>query len=256
MMRLLILGGTTEARLLAESLAGRAGFEAELSLAGRTKVPLPQALTCRVGGFGGAEGLAEYLRAGRIDLLIDATHPFAERISANAVEAASRTDIPLLTLTRAPWIAQSGDRWTEVPDAAAAAQAIGERRKKVFVTVGRQQMPAFEAAPQHDYLIRTIDAPEPMPALPSARLLLARGPFTLEDERALLADEGIEVLVSKNSGGDGTRAKIDAARLLDLPVILIRRPAQSGGLAFHDTASLIDELERRRHAAPSADRGV
>lgn len=255
-MRLLILGGTTEARLLAERLAERSGFEAELSLAGRTKSPLPQALACRIGGFGGAAGLAEYLRAGEIDLLVDATHPFAERISANAVEAARSVGIPLLTLTRAAWIAQPGDRWTEVPDAAAAAQSIGDRRRRVFLTVGRQQLAAFETAPQHDYLIRSIDPPEPMPALPAARLLLARGPFTLESEQALLAAEGIEVLVGKNSGGEGTRAKIDAARLLGLKVILIRRPAEPGGRVFHDADALLEDLERHRHATSPAERGV
>lgn len=243
-MRLLILGGTTEARLLAEQLAGRDGFDAELSLAGRTKAPLPQALACRIGGFGGAAGLAEYLRAGRVDALIDATHPFAERISENAAQAARSVGIPLLTLTRAPWTAQPGDRWIEVLDAVAAAQAIGETRRRVFVTVGRQQVSAFEAAPQHDYLIRTIDPPEPMPALPAARLLLARGPFSLESERDLMAGEGIEVLVSKNSGGDGTRAKIDAARVLGLPVILIRRPTDPEGRVFHDSGALLAELER------------
>jgi precorrin-6A/cobalt-precorrin-6A reductase len=243
-MRLLILGGTTEARLLAEQLAGLDGFEAELSLAGRTKAPLPQALTCRVGGFGGAEGLAEYLRAGRIEALIDATHPFAERISENAAQAARSVGIPLVTLTRAPWTAQPGDRWTEVADAAAAALAIGEQRRRVFLTVGRQQVPAFEAAPRHDYLIRVIDPPEPMPAFPQSRLLLARGPFTLESERALMEAERIEVLVSKNSGGEGTRAKIDAARQLDLPVVLIRRPAEPGGLVFHDADALLSALER------------
>lgn len=243
-MRLLILGGTTEARLLAEQLAELDGFEAELSLAGRTKVPLPQALSCRVGGFGGAEGLAEYLRAGRIEALIDATHPFAERISENAGQAARSVGIPLFTLTRVPWTAQPGDRWTEVADAAAAALAIGEQRRRVFLTVGRQQVPVFEAAPQHDYLIRVIDPPEPMPAFPQSRLLLARGPFTLESERDLLAAEGIEVLVSKNSGGEGTRAKIDAARQLDLPVVLIRRPAEPGGRVFHDADALLSALER------------
>jgi precorrin-6A/cobalt-precorrin-6A reductase len=255
-MRLLILGGTTEARLLAEQVAGHDGFEAELSLAGRTAAPLPQALACRVGGFGGVAGLTEYLRSGEIEVLVDATHPFAERISENAVQAARSVGIPLLTLTRAPWTAQPGDRWTEIPDAAAAAQAIGKQRRRVFLTVGRQQVAAFEAAPQHDYLIRTIDPPEPMPALPSARILLARGPFSLETERELMARQGIEVLVSKNSGGAGTRAKIDAARELGLPVILIRRPAEAGGLVFHEPGSLMEELGRLRHAASPAERGV
>jgi len=255
-MRLLILGGSTEARQLAERLAGHPGFSAELSLAGRTKNPLPQALACRIGGFGGAEGLAGYLNDNRIDVLIDATHPFAERISENAVRAAKITGVPLLTLTRAPWAAQAGDRWTEVADAGAAALAIGAPRQRVFLTVGRQQVPAFEIAPQHDYLIRTIDAPEPMPALPFARLLLARGPFTVESERDLLRDERIDMLISKNSGGDSTRAKLDAARDLGIPVILIRRPQASARHIFYDLDALLGELDRRRHAGSPAERGV
>jgi precorrin-6A/cobalt-precorrin-6A reductase len=224
MMRVLILGGSSEASRLAELLAGEAGFAPILSLAGRTRDPKPPPIPCGVGGFGGAAGLAAYLRDERIGCLIDATHPFAERMSANADKAAAATGTPLVVLTRPPWAPGPGDRWSECATAADAAQALGAIPRRVFLTVGRLQLPAFEAAPQHDYLIRTIDPPEPAPALPRWRLIQARGPFTVENETRLMRAEKIEILVTKNSGGEATRAKLDAARALKLPVVMIRRP--------------------------------
>src|SRR5579863_2260702 len=148
-MRVLILGGSNEASRLAARLAGDSDFEPILSLAGRTKNPAPLPVPCRVGGFGGADGLAAYLAAEAIDVLIDATHPFAERMSANAVAAARQTKTPLVVFTRPPWTPAAGDRWTECKDASAAALAIGQTPRRVFLTVGRLQIPAFEAAPQH-----------------------------------------------------------------------------------------------------------
>lgn len=246
-MRVLILGGSSEASRLAVELARE--FEPILSLAGRTRNPTLPPITHRVGGFGGADGLGDYLRRERIDCLIDATHPFAERISANAEQAARATGTPLVIFTRPPWTPRPGDRWTECADAATAAQTIGARPRRVFLTVGRLQLPAFEAAPQHNYVIRAIDPPEPTPNLPNHRLVLARGPFAIADEIALMRTEQIEILVTKNSGGEATRAKLDAARSLGLDVLLIRPPPARGATTFYTLEAVTDFLRTRRHRA-------
>ncbi|HLH47988.1 MAG TPA: cobalt-precorrin-6A reductase, partial [Roseiarcus sp.] len=234
---------------LAARLAEEKAFAPILSLAGRTRDPKPPPIPQRVGGFGGAAGLAAYLSAERIDCLIDATHPFAERMSANAEEAAAATGTPLLVFTRPPWTPSPGDRWTECTSAAAAAQALGSQPRRVFLTLGRLQLSAFEAVPQHDYLIRTIDPPEPAPALPRSRLILARGPFSVEDETRLMRAEKIEILVTKNSGGEATRAKLDAARALGLDVILIRRPPAPRATTVHSVDAAIAFLRAEHHRA-------
>jgi precorrin-6A/cobalt-precorrin-6A reductase len=246
-MRVLILGGTAEARKLAERLVDDREIDPILSLAGRTKNPVTPAIPLHVGGFGGVAGLVSYLRRESIDLVIDATHPFAERMSANAEAACRETSVPLAVFTRPPWMPRAGDRWTEVPDAKAAALAIGETPCRVFLTVGRLQLPAFESAPQHDYLIRSIDPPEPAPNLPRYRLLLARGPFSLDDEVRLIEAERIEFLVTKNSGGEATRAKLDAARLRDIPVILMRRPPSADVLTFHEIEAVLAFMRDPSH---------
>ena len=242
-MRVLILGGSSEASRLARAIAGQPGIEPVLSLAGRTRNPALPPIPHRIGGFGGVPGLAAHLRAERVDLLVDATHPFAERMSANAAAACRETGVPLAVFTRPPWTAEAGDRWTEIDGAEAAAHAIGGEPRRVFLTVGRQQAPAFEAAPHHHYLIRAIDPPDPAPRLPHVTLLLSRGPFALEDEVRLMREERIEVLVSKNSGGDAARAKLDAARLLGIPVILMRAPRREGRV-FHDLDALLEFVHR------------
>lgn len=219
---MLILGGTTEGRLLSERLGADLRYQTLLSYAGRTERPLLPDTPHRVGGFGGAEGLARFLREGRFDALIDATHPFAARISHNAVIAAAHSDTPLLRLTRPAWQAQPGDRWTLVTSMEEAALALGQPPRRVFLTVGRLEIAAFQRAPQHDYLVRAVDAFDP--ALPRARVLTARGPFALEDELALLQRESIDVLVSKNAGTQATYAKLQAARTLALPVVMVARP--------------------------------
>lgn len=207
------------ARVLAD-----AGVEAVYSYAGRTESPVAQPLPVRVGGFGGVAGLADYLRAEGITHLIDATHPFAAQMSRHAVEATAATGIPLIALERAPWQAGPGDRWAHVPDLAAAVAALGAAPRRVFLAIGRQTLDAFAAAPLHHYLLRLVDAPtEPLP-LPLAEAVIARGPFTVEGDRALLQDHRIEVIVAKNAGGAGAEAKLTAARDLGLPVILIDRP--------------------------------
>ena len=224
-MRLLILGGTSESSALAAALAVRGDIEAILSLAGRTQQPAPAALPVRSGGFGGMAGLRAYCEAKRIDAMIDATHPFAAQMSRHAAEACDAARIPLLAFTRAAWTAQGlGDRWIEVATMEDAARALGEEPRNVFLTQGRQQLAAFAGAPQHRYLVRAIERPAEIDALPSHRLILARGPFRLVDEEALMRREGIEFVVAKNSGGAATYGKIEAARNLGVPVVMVRRP--------------------------------
>ncbi len=223
--RILILGGTTEARDLAGRLGERTDLAVTLSLAGRTLDPAPQPVPVRTGGFGGAEGLADYVGSHAIDLLIDATHPFAKQISANAHAASGATGIPLLRLERLGWEEVSGDRWTRVASVSDAVAALGEAPRRVFLTIGRQEAKVFDAAPQHHYLVRSVDPVDPPLDAPDVEYLLARGPFAVEDEIALLRDKGIDVIVSKNSGGEATQGKIVAARALGLPVLLIERAA-------------------------------
>ena len=221
--RILILGGTTEARDLAARLAGRTDLAVTLSLAGRTLDPAPQPVPVRSGGFGGAEGLAAYLKAHAVDLLIDATHPFARQISANARAASAATGIPLLRLERLGWDMVEGDRWTRVANMTEAVGALGKVPRRVFLAIGRQEAKAFDAAPQHHYLVRSVDPVDPPLDVPDADYLLARGPFAVEAEVALLQEHRIDVIVSKNSGGEATKGKIVAARILGLPVVLVER---------------------------------
>jgi precorrin-6A/cobalt-precorrin-6A reductase len=250
MMRVLILGGSSEASRLAARLAEEPAFAPILSLAGRTQNPTPPPIPYRIGGFGGVDGLAGYLKEAGVDCLVDATHPFAERMSFNAEAAAATTGTPLVVFTRPPWTPQPGDHWRECADAASAAQALGAAPRRVFLTVGRLQLRAFEAAPQHDYLIRTIDLPDPAPNLPHHCVILARGPFTIDAEVKLMRDERIDALVTKNSGGEATRAKLDAARALGLEVVLIGRPQSPDAPTFHTLEAVMDFLRARHSAAP------
>ena len=220
----LILGGTTEARELALALCNRE-LVLTMSLAGRTAAPAAQPVPVRRGGFGGAEGLAAHLRNERVDFLIDATHPYAETISANAARAAAQTNTPILALRRPRWTAVEGDVWIEIADAQDAVRALGERPRRVFLAVGRQELTPFAAAPQHQYFIRSVDPVEPPLAVPRAHYILARGPFTESDDRALLESLCIDAIVAKNSGGGATYSKIAAARALRIPVLMFRRPA-------------------------------
>ena len=244
MHSILILGGTTEARQLAEALRGLNRFRLELSLAGRTKAPAAQPVPVRIGGFGGAEGLADYLKANAFDLLIDATHPYAARISANAAKAAEISGVPLIALRRPGWERQAGDHWTEVDGVEAAVAALGNEPRRAFLALGRQELLPFEAAPQHDYLVRSVDPVEPALDLPSVRYLTARGPFDEADERALLAESGIEVIVSKNSGGAASYGKIAAARALNLPVVMIRRPVLPDVPSFQTVKALAAHVDQ------------
>jgi precorrin-6A/cobalt-precorrin-6A reductase len=251
MKRILILGGTTQARQLAERLASRADLAVTLSLAGRTASPAPQPVPVRVGGFGGAAGLATWLGAQAIDLLIDATHPYAARMSANAADAAARTKVPLVALDRPAWTAVAGDRWTDVPDMPAAVQALGAVPRRAFLALGRNELAPFAAAPQHFYLIRSVDPVEPRLAVPHAVYLTGRGPFHEADEYGLLAQHRIDIVVAKNSGGAATYGKIAAARRLGLPVIMLARPARPQVPAV---ASVEEALVRLDHALTSETR--
>jgi precorrin-6A/cobalt-precorrin-6A reductase len=252
-LRVLILGGTTEARHLAERLADRADLSVTLSLAGRTRAPVPHPVPLRVGGFGGAEGMAAYLKEQRIDRLIDATHPYAAAISANAARAAEIARVPLLALRRPAWQPVAGDRWTEVADTAEAARALGTTSRRVFLALGRNEIAAFTAAPQHFYLVRSVDPVEPPLAVPHASYIRARGPFSEAHDRALLIEYGIDVVVSKNSGGAAAYGKIAAARALGREVILLRRPALP---RVASVEGIEDALAWLDHAPAPADRGV
>lgn len=254
MPRVLILGGTAEARLLAERLAGRSDITTTLSLAGRTASPARQPVPVRVGGFGGSAGLARYLANNSIDALIDATHPYAAAISANAIEAVRKTGVAFVALRRPAWSAIAGDRWTEVSDVPAAVRAVGIAPCRVFVTLGRNELKPFSDAPQHHYLIRSVDPVDPPLPLPHAAYVTGRGPFSEADDRALMLGRGIEILIAKNSGGTASYGKIAAARSLGIGVILLRRPNPSAAPAVETIEDAIAWLD---HAlASAAARGV
>ena len=237
--RLLILGGTSEASALGRALATDNRFEAVISLAGRTSRPAPQPLPHRQGGFGGVDGLARYLATERIDVLVDATHPFAAGISRNAAAASRVTGTPLLTLHRPEWSRVEGDRWIEVPAMQDAARALGRVPRRVLLTIGRQDLAPFTAHPWHHYHIRSVDPPEPGTTPSDACIITARGPFDEAAERRLLRDRRIEFLVTKNAGGDATAAKLHAARALGLPVVMVARPPASCGNVVPDVAGAL-----------------
>ncbi len=220
--RVLILGGTTEASALADALYGDHRFAPTLSLAGVTRAPHLPPIPARIGGFGGADGLRHWLAEAGTDALVDATHPFAQRISRNAVAAVAGTGTVMLRIARPPWLPVPGDRWTVVPDMAAAAASLGVPPRRVLLTIGRKELAPFLAHPQHHYLVRSVDPPPPEALPPDSVVLARRGPFALPEERALLLAHRIELLVTKNSGGDD--AKLLAAREAGLAVVMVARP--------------------------------
>ncbi|WP_280298124.1 cobalt-precorrin-6A reductase [Nocardia neocaledoniensis] len=222
-MRVLILGGTGEARELARIAADERGLDIVSSLAGRVAHPRLPVGPVRIGGFGGVEGLRTWLRENAIDAVVDATHPFAAQVSAHAATAAADLGIPAVHLRRPEWIQRPGDLWTRVPDLTAAAEALAAHGEQVLLTIGRQGVGRFAGCDRHRFVIRAIDAPTaPLPS--RYELLLARGPFTFDDELVLMSRHRIDVLVTKNSGGEQTEAKIFAARTAGLPVVMIDRP--------------------------------
>lgn len=234
--RVLLLGGTGEASALAKILATRADIGATLSLAGLTRTPADQPLPVRVGGFGGVAGLRQWLRENLIDRVVDATHPFASQMADHAASACAAEHIRRVKLVRSQWIPAVGDDWIEVADLRAAIHALGQEPRRVFLPVGRNSVAAFAAAPFHHYLIRSIEPFDGHVHLPYARAITARPPFTIESERDLLREHDIEVIVTKNSGGHATVAKLTAARDLRLPVILVAQPKPPPGPVVDDIA--------------------
>ncbi len=238
-LKVLILGGTTEASALARKVASDARLAPLLSLAGRTTNPRPQPIPVRVGGFGGIEGLVKFLHGEAIDAVVDATHPYADQMSAHAVTACKETGVPLASLIRPEWTREAGDLWQVVADTDAAARVLGKEPLRVFLSLGRQDLHVFARAPQHRYLARLIERPDQTTLPPDLRLLQARGPFDRADEERLLREECIDVLVSKNAGGAATYAKIEAARALGLPVVMIARPHKPAGVVMADVEACV-----------------
>lgn len=259
-LRILILGGAAEASELARVLDGDDRFAAVLSLAGRTRAPSLPPIPYRIGGFGGIDGLVRWLSDPGADVLVCAIHPFAEQMRRHAVAAARRTGIPLLMIERPAWQPVAGDRWIGTADMATAALALGRRPQRVLLTVGQKDLAPFAAAPWHAYVIRSIESPSPDDLPPNAELISARGPFTEAAERELLIARRIDVVVSKNSGGAATAAKLAAARHLGMTVIMVERPPApdlSGldvGIA-HGAGGALAWLDSR-HASVSRLRGV
>lgn len=255
-MRVLILGGTTEARDLSRALEGRPEVQATVSLVGYTTEVADHRSTVRTGGFGGADGLARHLRDEGIDAVVDATHPFASMMPSNAATACATVGVPRLRLVRPPWRPGPGDQWTEVDDLVGAAEAVrrsGARR--VLLTTGRLELAPFVGISGVSYVLRAIEDPGPLPF--PAEVVLARGPFTVDDEIALLTDTGAELLVSKNSGGDD--AKLVAARRTGRPVVMVRRPAPAGGPTVEDVShalAWLRSLARDRHRADAGDDAI
>lgn len=232
----LILGGTAEARALAQDLDDR-GIAVISSLAGRVARPRLPVGEVRIGGFGGPEKLAEWLREHAVTRVVDATHPFAERISASAVRACADAAVPLLRLERPGWTAGPDDRWhwvDSLPEAATALHELGARR--VLLTSGRQGLAAFTASDDAWFLVRCVDPPEPTDLPPHHEVLLDRGPYTEDGERALMARHAIDALVTKDSGGPLTEAKLAVARERGIPVVVVRRPPHPGV----DTVTTVD----------------
>jgi len=245
--RVLILGGTAESAGLARSLANSYGdrLDVTTSLAGRTRVPSAVPGKVRSGGFGGAEAMAYYIRDQRIAAVIDATHPFAAQISANATIACDMVNVPRLVLSRPCWSPQRGDIWIEFDTVEAVAEALPEYGRRAFLTVGVQELSAFAKLAEVSFLVRLIDAPsDPLP-LTNYQIITGRGPFSVAAEQALMEAHHVDVLLTKASGGDATAAKLEAARYLGLPVLMVRRPPAPEGPAVEDVTAAIDWIHGR-----------
>jgi precorrin-6A/cobalt-precorrin-6A reductase len=242
--RVLILGGTTEAFQFATDLSLRPDLTIITSLAGRVSQPSIPAGLVRIGGFGGVTGLIEYLTAQKIAVVVDATHPFAAKITQHAESACEQTKTPLISFERSAWLPQQGDHWLEVPDVASAAVLLNDSKYRVLLSVGRQELAAFMNCNSACFLVRAIDEPTaPLP--PNSKLILSRGPFHLDEERQLLRQEAITHIVSKNSGGAATYAKIQAARELGITIVMIdRRDRDRSNVLTHvdEVYSRLDEI--------------
>ena len=253
MTRVLLLGGTSGASQLAQALHS-ACVPAVFSYAGVTHAPLAQPLPTRVGGFGGVQGLVQFVRDERITHVVDATHPFAAQMSRNACAACDATGTPLLALERAPWVRQQDDHWIDVPDMESAAKALPQAPARVFLAVGRKQLAAFAGQPAHHYLLRLVDHPAPGDVpLPHATVVVGRGPFTAQNDEALMRTHRIDWLVAKNAGGGATRGKLDAARALGVPVVMVQRPRLPERLRTGDVPAVLHWIAHG--ALPSPDAG-
>jgi precorrin-6A/cobalt-precorrin-6A reductase len=255
LQRVLILGGTTESRQLAAQLTvSRSKLDIVLSLAGRTREPVPYPVPLRIGGFGGVRGLADYLNERQISLLIDATHPFSVQMSRHAALAAAETKTPFFALCRPAWQQADGDRWTEAASVTDAIGRLGKKPRRVFVTLGRQELAPLGTAPHHSYLVRSVDPVDPPLDIPDARYIQDRGPFGVAAERVLLSENRIDAILAKNSGGDATYAKIAAARDLGVEVVLVRRPPPNGAETVESVAAALSLATHR--LPPVEKRGV
>ncbi|MFE5717157.1 cobalt-precorrin-6A reductase [Streptomyces erythrochromogenes] len=241
----LVLGGTTEARRLAEALVRESSYRVTTSLAGRVAAPVLPPGGTRIGGFGGPGGLAAWIGAHGVTRVVDATHPFAERMSFNAASAAALSGVPLLALRRPGWEPGAGDAWTFADSLAGAADLLPGLGSRVFLTTGRMGLHTFAGLDGLWFLVRSVDPPAgPAPA--RLEVLLARGPFTLEDERELLSRHRIDVLVTKDSGGSATAPKLTAAREAGIPVVVVRRPPVPKGVAeAASVAAVLDWLRQQ-----------
>jgi precorrin-6A/cobalt-precorrin-6A reductase len=242
MLRVLILGGTGDAAELAAKVANISGVEAIASLAGRTREPSTPVGNFRIGGFGGVTGLIEYLQHQQIDVLIDATHPFANHISWNAAAAATKVGIPRLLVNRPPWDKIEGDIWVEVENITDAAAALETSAKRVFLTIGRQEISAFSHLQEMWFLMRMIDPPNSDAVIPPGILLCDRGPFTLANEKEILINHHIDTIVSKNSGGNATYPKIIAAREMGIKVVIVNRSPLPPGEQVADVETAVKWL--------------
>ncbi len=235
---LLILGGTSEASSLAH-LISKTEFNATISYAGRVERIRQQPIQKRIGGFGGVDGLTSYIISNGITHLVDATHPFAEQISQNAILASQNTNIPFAALTRPQWQKQKTDNWYTVPDIKTAAAALDCNPKRVMLAIGRMHLAHFYKNPQHFYLLRLVDRPLEPPAFTNQVIEVSRGPFTTNQDKLLLSKYKIDLMVAKNSGGNAAYAKIEAARQLKIKVIMIERPVISDRLTFYNPEEVV-----------------
>jgi precorrin-6A/cobalt-precorrin-6A reductase len=250
-LRVLILGGTSEARLLGQMIAVNPRFDALMSLAGRTKTPLDNALPLRIGGFGGVAGLTDFLKEGRFDALVDTTHPFANQMRRHAVESAGAAGVPLLRLSRPAWQSKAGDRWIDCASSAEAADRVGDGPERIFLAMGRLEIEPFLSL-LRPALIRTVD---PLDRVPQGWIAITEtGPFDLAREKALFEKHRIYGVVAKNAGGPASFAKIEAARQLGLPVFMIRRPPDPEGLVT--VPDIADVLAWLTHQSRPTDRAV
>ncbi len=254
---ILILGGSSEAFNLAEKLENHASYHPISSLAGRTSVPRKPAGTYRTGGFGGVDGLAYYIKQETISAIIDATHPFAQKITTNASSAANQTNCPIIHISRPPWQKEKGDNWIEVDTMQEAAEKITPSHSPCFLTIGRLELSAFLNRTDIEFLCRAIEPPKSTDPIKqniripknedqwpeNFRFIYAKGPYDYENEISLIKQQNIQSIVTKNSGGDKAKAKLDVARDLDIPVVMIKRPSPLKGMTVETTNEALTWLK-------------